>query len=57
MSAGSDAFSGIVPCGISASHFCVTSLRDLGVQASMSEVNTALRETFEPVFGASFISW
>ncbi len=46
-------FSGIVPCGISASHLGVTSLRDLGVQASMSEVDAALRETFERIFGAT----
>jgi lipoyl(octanoyl) transferase len=44
-------FSGIVPCGISASHFGVTSLRDLGLPVSMSEVDRALRETFEPIFG------
>lgn len=46
-------FSGIVPCGISASHLGVTSLRDLGVKASMSEFDRALRETFEPAFGPS----
>jgi lipoyl(octanoyl) transferase len=44
-------FSGIVPCGISASHFGVTSLRDLGLPVSMSDVDVALRETFEPIFG------
>ncbi len=44
-------FSGIVPCGISAAHFGVTSLRDLGVPASLSEVDLALRETFGPIFG------
>src|SRR5438067_1325499 len=44
-------FSGIVPCGISASYFGVTSLRDLGLKVSMSEVDQALRETFEPIFG------
>jgi lipoyl(octanoyl) transferase len=44
-------FSGIVPCGISASHFGVTSLRDLGLPASMSEVDVALAREFEPVFG------
>lgn len=44
-------FSGIVPCGISAAHFGVTSLRDLGVPVSMSEVDVALRDQFEPIFG------
>jgi lipoyl(octanoyl) transferase len=44
-------FSGIVPCGISALQFGVTSLRDLGLAVSMSEVDVALRETFEPIFG------
>jgi lipoyl(octanoyl) transferase len=44
-------FSGIVPCGISASHFGVTSLRDLGLQASMSEVDVALAREFERLYG------
>jgi lipoyl(octanoyl) transferase len=44
-------FFGIVPCGIAVSHFGVTSLRDLGLKVSMSEVDAVLRETFEPVFG------
>ncbi len=44
-------FSGIVPCGISAAHFGVTSLRDLVVPARLSEVDLALRETFGPIFG------
>ena len=46
-------FSGIVPCGISASHFGVTSLRDLGLPVSMREVDVALAREFEPVFGRS----
>jgi lipoyl(octanoyl) transferase len=46
-------FSGIIPCGISASHFGVTSLRDLGVEASMSDVDQVLRETYAPIFGAT----
>lgn len=44
-------FAGIVPCGISVPHFGVTSLRDLGVVASMGEVDAALRAAFEPIFG------
>lgn len=43
-------FSGIVPCGIRAHG--VTSLADLGIAASMSDVDAALRETFAGVFGA-----
>ena len=46
-------FSGIVPCGVSAAHLGVTSVRDLGVDASMREVDQALRESFLPVFGAA----
>jgi lipoyl(octanoyl) transferase len=46
-------FAGIVPCGIKAAHFGVTSLKDLGVQARMSDVDQALRDSFGPVFGAA----
>lgn len=45
-----DHFTGIVPCGISGHG--VTSLRDQGVGASMDDVDQALREAFEPIFGA-----
>ena len=44
-------FSGIVPCGISVAQYGVTSLHDLGVPVSMSEVDVALRDKFEPIFG------
>ena len=42
-------FSGIVPCGISGHG--VTSLADLGLTVSMSEVDMALRASFEELFG------
>jgi lipoyl(octanoyl) transferase len=42
-------FAGIVPCGI-AEHG-VTSLRALGVQASMTEVDAVLERAFWGVFG------
>ena len=44
-------FAGIVPCGISG--FGVTSLADLGLTATMAELDAALMATFEEVFGAS----
>ena len=46
-------YAGITPCGIAASHLGLTSLRDLGVSATMAEVDEALRRTFEATFGAS----
>lgn len=42
-------FDGIVPCGIS--DHGVTSLEALGIQASMQDVETALRRNFERAFG------
>lgn len=42
-------FSGIVPCGISAHG--ITSLADLGLTATMADVDIALRVAFEEVFG------
>jgi lipoyl(octanoyl) transferase len=42
-------FSGIVPCGVR--DHGVTSLMDLGQIVSMAEVDSALRLTFEQVFG------
>jgi lipoyl(octanoyl) transferase len=44
-------FTGIVPCGVRGSD--VTSLRALGVDASMPEVDAALRRAFETEFGAT----
>ncbi len=42
-------FSGIVPCGIS--EHGVTSLVDLGLPVTMSDVDVALRKTFQEIFG------
>ena len=44
-------FDGIVPCGISSSHYGVTSLVDLGHVIGMAELDMLLREEFEGVFG------
>ena len=41
-------YDGIVPCGIS--QHGVTSLLDLGITATMEDVDVALRESFERVF-------
>jgi lipoyl(octanoyl) transferase len=46
-------YAGIAPCGIAASHFGLTSLCDLGVSATMAEVDEVLRHTFEATFGAT----
>ena len=42
-------FTGIVPCGVTAHG--VTSLADLGVTATAADVDTALKRSFESVFG------
>jgi lipoyl(octanoyl) transferase len=44
-------FGGITPCGVRESHLGVTSLADLGVTATMAEVDAALRRHFETIFG------
>lgn len=46
-------FSGIVPCGVSAQRYGVTSLADIGIPVSMPEVDMALRCEFEGLFGTS----
>jgi lipoyl(octanoyl) transferase len=43
-------FSGIVPCGVRADKFGVTSLADLEANFSMKDVDTALKSTFSDVF-------
>ncbi len=44
-------FAGIVPCGVSEQRYGVTSLADLGIPASMPEVDIVLRTEFEALFG------
>jgi lipoyl(octanoyl) transferase len=44
-------FSGIVPCGVADPHYGVTSLVDLGHPVTMADVDIALRQAFEEVFG------
>ncbi|HVY18991.1 MAG TPA: lipoyl(octanoyl) transferase LipB [Bauldia sp.] len=44
-----DHFSGIVPCGISTQG--LTSLADLGITATMADVDVELRRAFEATFG------
>lgn len=46
-----DHFTGIVPCGVS--QHGVTSLKALGKDASMAEVDVALEETFAEAFGVT----
>jgi len=46
-------FSAIVPCGVADPRFGVTSLVDLGHPAALTDVDLALRQAFEDVFGAS----
>jgi lipoyl(octanoyl) transferase len=47
-------FDGIVPCGISG--FGVTSLADLGLTATMPELDAALMAAFEEVFAPSQVA-
>ena len=44
-------FAGIVPCGVSERRYGVTSLADLGIAATMSDLDVALRREFETLFG------
>ena len=43
-------FTGIVPCGIDAPGLGVTSLADLGIDASLDEVDAALKDAFAGAF-------
>ena len=47
-------FSGIVPCGITDQG--ITSLANLGITASMADMDAALIETFTEVFGMPLVS-
>ena len=49
-------YQAIVPCGIDDPRYGVTSLRDLGVDAAMAEVDQALQRSFESTFGATVAS-
>jgi lipoyl(octanoyl) transferase len=44
-------FSAIIPCGVTDPRYGVTSLADLGLTASGTDVDIALRQAFEDVFG------
>lgn len=46
-------FGGIVPCGVSTQRYGVTSLVDLGIPVAMTDVDVALRASFEELFGAT----
>ncbi|GMO45018.1 lipoyl(octanoyl) transferase LipB [Bradyrhizobium sp. TM239] len=44
-------FAGIVPCGVTDARYGVTSLVDLGQLVTMADVDIALRQAFEGLFG------
>jgi lipoyl(octanoyl) transferase len=46
-------FAGIVPCGVKEQRYGVTSLADLCITATMADVDIALRQIFEELFGAT----
>ena len=46
-------FDAIVPCGVADPRYGVTSLVDLGHLVTMADVDIALRQAFEDVFGAA----
>ena len=45
-------FDAIVPCGVADPRYGVTSLADLGLTATAADVDIALRQAFEEVFGS-----
>jgi lipoyl(octanoyl) transferase len=44
-------FSAIVPCGVADPRYGITSLADLGLAVTLDDVDVALRQAFEEVFG------
>src|SRR3954464_2262430 len=46
-------FSAIVPCGVADPRYGVTSLVDLGLPVTMADLDIALRQPFDEVFGPS----
>jgi lipoyl(octanoyl) transferase len=46
-------FAAIVPCGIVDPRYGVTSLADLGLPVTMEDVDVALRQAFEELFGGT----
>src|SRR5258708_33087964 len=44
-------YAGVLPCGVSEQKWGVTSLKDLGAEAAMGDVDAALRASFEEIFG------
>jgi lipoyl(octanoyl) transferase len=44
-------FSGIVPCGVAAPDYGVTSLLDLGIPTTLDDADAALRRSFHEIFG------
>jgi lipoyl(octanoyl) transferase len=46
-------FDAIVPCGVADPRYGVTSLADLGQPAAMADVDIALRQAFQEVFGSA----
>ena len=43
----------IIPCGVADARYGVTSLVDLGLPVTMEDVDVALRQAFEEVFGSA----
>ena len=46
-------FQAIVPCGVTDPRYGVTSLVDLGLPVTLTDIDLALRQAFESVFGAT----
>ena len=46
-------FTGIVPCGVADARYGVTSLADLGNTTTMADVDLALKQQFDALFGAA----